>query len=76
VVTLMVEVRFAHQIPADLAVVLRGYPTVLNVDRRYSTLTISVEDDPGVQRRIYDWIQQTCMVEGDVQAISVTRIGP
>jgi hypothetical protein len=76
VVTLMVEVRFTFRIPTGLEEELAGDPTVSDLDRRYSTLTFTTKDGPGIQRRIYDWTQQTCMVEGEVTAIKVTRIGP
>jgi hypothetical protein len=73
VVTLAIEIRFSHRVPEHLPLLRRD---MQNLTRHNATVSFEVQDGPHVQRAIYDWTQQTCLVEGDVQGIRVTRVGP
>lgn len=75
-VTLQVRVRFSHHLPDDLENQLETDEGASNFHRHNSTLTFQAFDSVDLQQRIHNWMQQTCLREGDVQSLQVTRLGP
>jgi hypothetical protein len=71
---LIVELRFDHRIPDQLRPELACEEGVSEFEEHKLTVRFEVYDSAGIQKRIYDWMQQTCLSEGEVRMIRVSRL--